>query len=56
MFCESISKVPGGCHCLWVGTHLTIDMSENDSSHIDMVADSVSSDMCQYLWVVMVYI
>ena len=29
-------------------------MSENDSSHIDMVADSVTvgSDMCQYSWVV----
>ena len=29
-------------------------MSENDSSHIDMLADSVGSDMCQYLWVVRV--
>ena len=31
--------------------HLRNDMSENDSSHIDMVADSVGSDMCHYLWV-----
>ena len=29
-------------------------MSENDSSHIDMVADSVGFDMCQYSWVVRV--
>ena len=31
-------------------------MSENDSSHIDMVADSVGSDTCQYSWVVRVTI
>ena len=35
-------------------THLRIDMSENDSSNIDMVADSVGSDTCQYSWVVRV--
>ena len=35
-------------------THLRIDMSENDSSHIDMVADSVGSDTCHYSWVVRV--
>ena len=35
-------------------THLRIDMPENDLSHIDMAADSVGSDMCQYLWVVRV--
>ena len=29
-------------------------MSENDSSHIDMVADSVGSDTCHYSWVVRV--
>ena len=29
-------------------------MSVNDSSHIDMVADSVGSDMCHYSWVVRV--
>ena len=39
---------------MWVVTQLSIDMSENDSSHIDMVADSVGSDICQYLWVVRV--
>ena len=33
-------------------THLRIDMSENNWSHIDMVADSVGSDACQYSWVV----
>ena len=31
-------------------------MSENDLSHIDTVADSAGFDMCQYLWVVRVYI
>ena len=36
-------------------THLEIDMSENDQSQIDMVADSVGSDTCQYLWVVFTY-
>ena len=35
-------------------THLRIDMSENDLSHIDMVADEVGSDTCQYSWVVRV--
>ena len=35
-------------------THLGIDSSENDSSHIDMVADSEGSDTCQYSWVVRV--
>ena len=30
-------------------------MSENDQSQIDMVADSVGSDTCQYLWVVFTY-
>ena len=29
-------------------------MSENDTNHTDMVADSVGSDMCHYLWVVRV--
>ena len=29
-------------------------MSENDSSRIDMLADSVGSDMCHYLWVIRV--
>ena len=29
-------------------------MSENDSSHIDMLSDSVGSDTCQYSWVVRV--
>ena len=49
---ESISKLPGGCHYLFVMNHLRINMSETDLSHINMVADSVSSDMCQYSWVV----
>ena len=35
-------------------THLRNDMSENDLSHIDMVADSVGSDTCEYLWVLRV--
>ena len=29
-------------------------MSKNDSSYIDMVADLVGSDTCQYLWVIRV--
>ena len=29
-------------------------MSENNSSHIDMLADSVGSDTCQYSWFVRV--
>ena len=29
-------------------------MSENDSSHIDTVADLVGFDTCQYSWVVRV--
>ena len=36
-------------------THLRIDMSENDLSPIDMVADAVDSDTCQFLWVVRVF-
>ena len=31
-------------------------MSENDLSHIDMVADSVGSDTCHCLWVLRVVI
>ena len=41
-----------GCYYLWFMTHLRIHMSENDLSHIDMVAYSVSSDTSQSLWVV----
>ena len=36
-------------------THLRNDMSENDLSHTDMVADSVGSDTCHYSWVVRVF-
>ena len=52
---ENSLKFPGGCHYLWVVTHLRIEMSENDSSHIGMVADSVGSDTSQYLWVAKVH-
>ena len=35
-------------------TPIRTDMSENELSHIDMVANSVGSDTCHYSWVVRV--
>ena len=52
---RAFQSCQGGCHYVWFVTHLKIDMSENDSSHIDTVADSVGSDTCQYSWVFRVY-